>query len=207
MIINKDCWENKHSKRIDTMKEPNKFAEQVLDHTKSGKLLDLGCGLGADAIFFAETGFEVTALDFSKTGLEALKSRKGALAIEMIEADLKDDLSEFKDSGFDIVYSRLSLQYFSHDETSKIFSEIKRILKPAGWFFFMVKSTSDPEYGKGEKLENDVFVLDGYFQHFFSKKKILSNMTGFEMVLMEETKGELTTNHETVAWKIVAKKL
>jgi 2-polyprenyl-3-methyl-5-hydroxy-6-metoxy-1,4-benzoquinol methylase len=39
---------------------------------KKGKLLDLGCGQGRDAIALAKLGFDVTAIDHSAVGIEQL---------------------------------------------------------------------------------------------------------------------------------------
>ncbi|MEN2984151.1 MAG: methyltransferase domain-containing protein [Dictyoglomaceae bacterium] len=39
------------------------------------RLLDLGCGKGRHALFFAKEGFEVYALDISESGINILKER------------------------------------------------------------------------------------------------------------------------------------
>ena len=42
-------------------------------YPKRGKLLDLGCGQGRDAIPLARMGFEVTAIDSSSVGIAQMK--------------------------------------------------------------------------------------------------------------------------------------
>ncbi|WP_431087529.1 helix-turn-helix domain-containing protein [Paenibacillus sp. 8b26] len=56
--------------------EPNKVCYQVLQFmppTKHLKLLDIGCGEGKDAVFFARNGYDVTAFDVSDAGIEKTK--------------------------------------------------------------------------------------------------------------------------------------
>ena len=60
---------------------------------RPGRALDLGCGEGGDAIWLAEQGWEVTAVDFSETGLaraaEHATERGVAERITWQHADLR----------------------------------------------------------------------------------------------------------------------
>ena len=63
--------------------------------------------------------------------------------------------------------------------TQQVFAEIARVLKPGGKLYFMCKSTDDRLYGKGDKIERDMFELDGHVRHFFSEayaKKLLAGL-------------------------------
>ena len=40
-----------------------------------GRALDLGCGTGANAIYLAQHGFEVTGVDFAKAAIEKARTR------------------------------------------------------------------------------------------------------------------------------------
>jgi len=46
---------------------------------KDISLLNLGCGRNWDSIFFAQQGFQVTALDISKNRINALKQERARL--------------------------------------------------------------------------------------------------------------------------------
>lgn len=71
---------------------------------------DLGAGEGRDAVFFAERGFDVYALDISPAGLgkgEQLADERG-VTIMSVEEDLND--IEFP-TQVDVVHSSGAVQY------------------------------------------------------------------------------------------------
>ena len=45
-----------------------------MQKVKPGKALDLGCGQGRNALFLAQQGFDVTAVDQNELSLEILQS-------------------------------------------------------------------------------------------------------------------------------------
>ena len=56
-----------------------------------GNLLDLGCGQGRDALFFASLGYDVTAVDSSRVGITQMleKSRTQELIVDGIVGDIQ----------------------------------------------------------------------------------------------------------------------
>jgi tellurite methyltransferase len=79
-------------------REPSNLARTALRYWKTmrqeerGPLLDLGCGEGRDAVFFAQEGFDVLAVD----GSEAALRKTAALAAE-IGVVLKPCLCDIRD--------------------------------------------------------------------------------------------------------------
>ena len=74
---------------------PNQFVAAELADLPPGRALDLAAGEGRNSVWLAERGWRVTAVDFSRVGLD--KGRKlaaargvGAARIEWIVADLCD---------------------------------------------------------------------------------------------------------------------
>lgn len=85
---------------------PSPVSLILLAHRKKGALLDLGCGQGPDAIFFARKGFEVTALDISPKAIEDLRRHAEGLPVRAVVADMGDPPHR----PFDVVFSRMALQ-------------------------------------------------------------------------------------------------
>jgi len=87
----------------------------------------------------------------------------------------------FKDNSFDVIYAHLSLQYFNDAITTKIFDKLYRMLRPKGLLFVKCKSVKDKLYGKGRKVEEDVYVKS-HLRHFFSKEYMLFQLGKFKVV-------------------------
>jgi len=87
-------------------------------------LLDIGCGEGRNAVFFARNGYNVTAFDSSEKGLA-----KTRLLAEKAHVDLnifKADLNEYRlDVNFDIIFSTGVLHYIPEKLRDKILSNYK----------------------------------------------------------------------------------
>jgi len=49
---------------------PNVFVEEELSYLPPGRALDLACGEGRNALWLAQRGWDVTAVDFSKVAIE-----------------------------------------------------------------------------------------------------------------------------------------
>ena len=70
--------------------DPNQFVREHFQGKAPGRIVDLGCGEGRNAIWLAEQGWTVTAVDFSAVALEkteALAKRRG-VSLEIQNADL-----------------------------------------------------------------------------------------------------------------------
>lgn len=83
--------------------EPNRFVVEELADLPPGRALDLGAGEGRNAIWLAEQGWRVTAVDFSPVGLAkaARLAEHRNVAVEWVEADLREYAPER--DGFDLV--------------------------------------------------------------------------------------------------------
>lgn len=120
--------------------EPSKACYQVLDFlpsTRHLKLLDIGCGEGKDAVFFARNGYDVTAFDVTDTGIEKTKrlADKIGVPIHVFKADILDYRLT---SNFDIIYSSGVLHYMKPDYREEIFNNYKQFTNPHGIHVFNV---------------------------------------------------------------------
>ena len=83
--------------------EPSRLVLSVLERLRPGRALDLGCGSGRHAVWLAERGWRVTAVDFAPEALRQARERAAEVgsAVDWIEADLVD--YEPPEGGFDLV--------------------------------------------------------------------------------------------------------
>lgn len=164
-------WNKIHSSSNIKKTGPSNFAKEVLKVVpKESKILELGCGIGVDAASFASAGHKVLATDFSEVVIA--KNQFNFSSVQSLQFQTLDikNLSQFLDNEFDVVYAHLSLHYFPDLITRKVFSEIHRILRRDGLLCFIVKSTKDPLFGIGLKIEENMYQDEERPRHFFDKK-------------------------------------
>ncbi len=91
---------------------------------KEFRLLDIGCGEGANAIFFAKNGYQVTCFDLSTVGLQ--KTQENADKHQVSINIYQQDINEFQcQEMFDIVFSSGTLQYLSPHKREPFIENIK----------------------------------------------------------------------------------
>lgn len=104
--------------------QPSLLCYRVLEHmppVKRLRLLDIGCGEGKDAVFFARNGYEVTAFDLASSGIEKTKRLADALGV-YVHAFVAD-VNEFRpETTFDIIYSNGVLHYIPPALREEIFT-------------------------------------------------------------------------------------
>ena len=112
--------------------------EHIKKHLKKfdkrcAKIADIGAGTGAYAVELSNMGYDVTAVEYVKKNLDALRSKQAN--VKTFLGDAKN-LSMFKDDTFDVtllfgpVYHSISF-----DDKIKVLSEAKRITKNGGLIF------------------------------------------------------------------------
>jgi SAM-dependent methyltransferase len=69
--------------------EPSTVVLEALEDLEPGRALDLACGNGRHALWLAERGWHVTAVDFSTEALRQARERASEVhLVEWVEADL-----------------------------------------------------------------------------------------------------------------------
>ena len=185
----KEYWESKWKSKKGS--NPNNFAKTAFPLMKnkgSETLLDIGCGDGRDSIYFAKKGLKVTAIDFSENAIKQLQNKLKLGSIENIHPICQDISNlKFPKNSFDTIYSHLSLQYFNDKATTKIFNRLYPILKNNGLIFIKCKSTDDALYGKGKKIEKNVYLLNNHIRHFFDRDYMKKKLEKFKILNLRKT--------------------
>jgi len=143
-------------------------------------VLEIGCGIGTDAVQFARDGARYVGIDLSPASVQRSRERFRLLAIKGQFEVANAEKLPFTDDSFDHVYS-FGVIHHSPD-TDAIVREIYRILRPGGTFCVMVYNKSSINY---------------YFQILFLRRllrlllyprvmpALIAKMTGFEQPKLE----------------------
>ena len=113
--------------------------KRVRDHIMriakpGGYMLELNCGTGEDALFFAQHNFLVHATDASEGMLSVLQQKLRGNAGETVSTELCSftNLEQLQDKGpFDVVYSNFGGLNCT-GELEKVLASLKALVKPGG---------------------------------------------------------------------------
>jgi len=104
---------------------------QLLPPVRPLRVLDIGCGEGKDAVFFARNGYEVSAFDLAESGLEKGRRLADACGVEVnfFQADV---MTYRPTKTFDIIYSSGVLHYIPDNLRSGIIAAYQDVTAPGG---------------------------------------------------------------------------
>ena len=127
--------------------EPNRlFAAEVGD-LEPGRALDVACGEGRNAVWLAERGWQVTAVDFSDVALGkgARLAESRGVEVDWVVADVVE--YEPQREAFDLVLV-LYLQ-LPHDELRRALRHAGDAVRPGGTLFVLGHDTTNLVDGYG----------------------------------------------------------
>jgi SAM-dependent methyltransferase len=179
------------------------------------RVLELGCGAGANIPFFAASQSRYHAIEGSQFAVQRLHERFPELRGTIIAGDFTKGLPG---AGFDLIFDRAAL---AHNDTIAIKSGLQLVwdaLKPGGlfigvdWF-----STNHDEFGAGEPDVDEETRSDyqsGQFAgvgrvHFSDEAGLRTLFAKFELIHLEEKVVRRVIpngGYHAATWNLVARK-
>jgi ubiquinone/menaquinone biosynthesis C-methylase UbiE len=135
-----------------------KWLLEEMGDLKGKKVLELGSGAGEGAVYFAIQGAQVTATDLSEGMLKVVDqlARRFRVSVKTV-ASSADDLSQFDDNSFDIVYAANLLH---HVDIMSTLTEVKRVLKSGGLACFWDPLAYNPVINVYRSMATEVRTPD-----------------------------------------------
>jgi 2-polyprenyl-3-methyl-5-hydroxy-6-metoxy-1,4-benzoquinol methylase len=149
---------------------------EILAHhnLRSGKLLDIGCGVGALVALAGKKGWEAVGMDPSP---KAAALAKQVLDLDILQSYLGD--SSFEPETFDVVVLLAVLEH-SFDPVS-IMKNVWKILKPGGWIIASTPNLDNISYYLMNNREEYSWFIKEHINHFTLKThRLLLETVGFE---------------------------
>lgn len=189
MDIGKNAWSSWYSKNEETIDEEMPRITDFFRSKGLSKILDLGCGTGRHAIYFAEKGFEVYGFDLSSYAVRSAEERlkKKRLKASLAVVDMREKFP-FKDETFDAIVSVRVIHHARLQVIKKTLAEIERILKEGGYFYIDVPSAPrNLKYDRPQQIVEPGTRIPlggpekGIIHHDFTEEEIHKVLGTFEI--------------------------
>lgn len=168
---------------------------------KNKKALDVGCGGGLLSEELSKIGLDVTGIDPSKESIKIASehARNGGLNINYMES-YGEEL-QLDNEVFDMVFCCDVLEHVS--DVSKVVSEISRVLKKGGLFFFdtvnrTLKSKIEVIYLVQKCIFKSVVPENGHVWEMFIKPKELQLILSQHGIILKDIRG-IAPRHECLS--------
>lgn len=169
-VGSKEYFEEVRNKKYYVEPHILKFAD--FDMWKGKRVLEIGCGIGTDAIEFAKAGADYTGIDISDDSLSIAKKRFEVYNLNgnFFNLDATDDnLPQL--GSFDLIYSFGVLHHYPN--VDKIINSVSNMLVSNGKFKFMVYAENSWKYAMIKQgLAQFEAQADCPYAEVYTKEKI-----------------------------------
>jgi SAM-dependent methyltransferase len=142
-------WDRRYAENRQWSAEPNARVAGLLADLPPGDAVDLAAGEGRHALWLAERGWRVTAVDFSQVGLGRGRSQPGADRVTWVTADVLGWSAP--EATLDLVL--VAYLHLPPDDTLDLFTRAVGWLRPGGRLLVLGHDVDNIERGVGGPQE------------------------------------------------------
>jgi tellurite methyltransferase len=128
-----DEWNQRYRSRDQLDLTPARLLVDIATKVTPGRALDLACGAGRNALWLANHGWDVTAIDGAEEAIRLLREHDAGIDTRVLDLE-RDAPLPFDDETFDLVV----ILYFLH---RPLFAEAQRVLRPGGIVITAIRTT------------------------------------------------------------------
>ena len=146
-------WDARYGEKDDGIwsGKPNHALVVEASTLTPGRVLDVGCGEGADALWLASRGWQVVALDPSGVALERARARAAAVRADItwVHAELADAADDLPADAFDLVSAFYPTLF---TDTAPLHA-MTRLVAPGGSLLVVHHADVDPEQARAHGFD------------------------------------------------------
>jgi len=131
-------WDDRYQQGEHLNDKPHPLLVEFAAKLEPGRVLDVACGVGRHALYLAERGWQVTAVDSSKVAIEILleRAKEPCLQVDARVADLEAAEFIIESNQYDLAVNCCYLQ-------RELFPAIKAGVKIGGVVVVVIAMTDD----------------------------------------------------------------
>ncbi|HVA76092.1 MAG TPA: class I SAM-dependent methyltransferase [Acidimicrobiales bacterium] len=155
--------------------EPNRFLVEEVSDLPPGRVLDVACGEGRNAIWLASRGWRATGVDFSEVGLAKADrlGRRSGVDVDWVVADLMEWAPDSE--AFDLVI--IFYLQLPADRRRKVYRNMAAGLAPGGTILVVGHDSDNLARGYGGPQDPSVL---------FSTNDVAGDLAGLEIVKAQQ---------------------
>jgi tellurite methyltransferase len=206
MKVNDTSYWNEYYKRHSIPQDPSSFAvyvkEKYMAANGSGQhMVELGCGNGRDAVYFARScrNVSILAVDLADEEVAFLNKNYSSTNLDFRNADFSHLENE---KSFDFVYSRFTFHSIDEMSEDRTLDWIGRNLNSNGYFFLEVRSSRDAHLEKA--------IKDAHYRRYVSYDAIGSKVKQRGLTVLESVESQglaIYKNEDPFIIRLVARKV
>lgn len=139
------------------------------------RVVELGCGNGRDAVYMANNGIQVLALDQCSDEIKFLNNNFGDKNLEFRATDFScPGIHET----FDAVYSRFTMHAISAAQQAQTLQWCNSHLNTGGLMLIEARGTKNEYYGRGTRVPDDknAFIYENHYRRFINRAEMVQAM-------------------------------
>lgn len=182
------------------------------------RVLDLGCGMGRHLVFLARRDFEMYGADIDSYRLARAQIwlKLEELFVRLTVADMED--LPYPSGFFDAVISMYVIHRNLMDGIHRTVAEVRRTLRPGGWFFAAVSAQGHLIEGRWTEIEPGTWLRCDPRRgvprphYLFCVEELYSVWEGFRILDLERLERNLVNVHsgefgQIVYWEVWAERV
>jgi len=173
------------------------YCKQFIKPNK--KIVEYGCGNGRDASVLIENASLYIGIDMCNEAVEQCKKLKLKNAI-FINESISDNLLDKHDTlnKVDIIYSRFSIHSLTTTECDLAVQNAYNLLVDSGLLLIETRSTNDPRYGQGIKIETEKHAfIDTHYRRFMTIDEMRELLDKHNFIIKNLNEEYIDANYNT----------
>ena len=156
----------------------------AVNYIQSGKVLDLGCGQGRNALYLNLLGFDVTALDHNQESIDFLNYMIEKEGAKNIKTELYDINQANVEGEFDVIVSTVVMMFLKRERIPAIIENMQKNTKAGGYNLIVCAMSTDD------------YPCPMPFSFTFKEGELKEYYQGWELVKYNEDLGHLHKTDE-----------